>query len=173
MAKDYGADRMVEKYAQPFDEVRKQVEEMKSSGNYSTVEMTNNGGIFAVEKGKARHKPEEIEAGRHMAKAGYHVTLKDETGYTKTPDGYVYSFAFEQKTPNVDIGGARSVLKAMEHARRKPADVVVIYDKHSVYHRNIIDAGISLYERHISNYRFKRIIVISKSGNVYEHSHNI
>lgn len=171
MAKDSGADRMVEKYAQPFDEVRKQVEEMKASGKYSTVEMTNNGGIYAVEKGKARHKLEEIEAGRHMAKAGYHVTLKDETGHVKTPDGKVFSFTFEQKTP--DVGGARSVLKAMEHARSKQSDVVVIYDKHSVYHRNIIDRGISLYEQYIHNYRFKRIIVVSKSGNVYEHSHNI
>lgn len=170
MAKDYGADRMVEKYAQPFDEVRKQVEEMKSSGKYSTVEMTNNGGIFAIENGKARHKLEEIEAGRHMAKAGYHVTLKDETGYTKTPDGYVYSFAFEQKTPNV--GGAYSVRKALGHARLKGADVAVIYDKHSVYHRNVIENGISLFEEK-NTYRFKRIIVVSKSGNVYEHSHNI
>jgi len=171
MAKDYGGDRMVEQYAQPYADVKKKVEDMKASGKYDTVEMTSNGGIYAVEKGKARHKPEEKEAAKHMAKAGYQVTLKDETGQVRTPDGKVFSFTFEQRTPNT--GGARTVLKAMEHARRKPADVVVIYDKHSVYHRDVIEHGISLYEQHISNYRFKRIIVISKSGNVYEHSHNI
>lgn len=169
MAKDSGADRMVEKYAQPFDEVRKQVEEMKASGKYSTVEMTKNGGIFAVEKGKARHKLEEIEAGQHMAKAGYQVTLKDETGAVKTPDGYIYSFTFEQRTPSTK--GSRSVMKALEHAKSKPADIAVIYDKNYVYHRETIEQGLSLYE-HYNDYRFKRIIVISKSGNVYEHSHN-
>lgn len=169
MAKDYGADRMVEKYAQPFDAVKKQVEEMKASGKYSTVEMTNNGGIFAIENGKARHKLEEIEAGRHMAKSGYHVTLKDETGYTKTPDGYVYSFSFEQRTPNTD--GARSVMKSLEHAKTKSSDVAVIYDKYHKYNRNTIEKGLSVYEQY-NKYRLKRIIVISKSGNVYEHSHN-
>lgn len=170
MAKDYGGDRMVGQHAQPYADVKKKVEEMRASGKYSEVEMTSNGGIYAVEKGKARHKPEEKEAAKHMAKAGYQVTLKDETGDVKTPDGYVYSFSFEQKTPNV--GGAYSVRKALGHARLKGADVAVIYDRHAVYHRNVIEHGISLYEQHISNYRFKRIIVISKFGNVYEHSHN-
>lgn len=169
MSKDYGADRMVEKYAQPFDSVRKQVEKMKMSGNYSTVEMSNNGGIFAIEKGKARHKQEEIEAGRYMAKSGYNVTLKDETGMAKTPDGYVYSFSFEQRTPNTD--GARSVMKSLEHAKKKSSDVAVIYDKYNKYNRNTIEKGLSVYEQY-NKYRFKRIIVISKSGSVYEHSHN-
>lgn len=169
MAKDYGGDRMVEQYAQPYADVKKKVEDMKASGKYDTVEMTSNGGIFAIEKGKARHKPEEIEAGRHMANAGYQVTLKDETGVTKTPDGHIYSFSFEQRTPTTK--GARSVMKALEHAKSKPADIAVIYDKHYVYHRQTIEQGLSLYEQ-FNNYRFKRIIVISKSGQVYEHSHN-
>ncbi|MBP5664349.1 MAG: hypothetical protein J6X16_08790 [Bacteroidales bacterium] len=169
MSKDYGGDRMVEQMSQPYADVKKKVEEMKASGKYSEVEMTSTGGIYAVEKGKAHHKPEEKEAAKHMAKAGYQVTLKDETGDVKTPDGYVYSFTFEQRTANV--GGARSVMKALEHAKKKTADVAVIYDKHYVYHRDTIEHGLSLYE-HYNSYRFKRIIVISKSGNVYEHSHN-
>lgn len=169
MAKDYGGDRMVEQHAQPYADVKKKVEEMRASGKYSEVEMTSNGGIYAVEKGKARHKPEEKEAAKHMAKAGYQVTLKDETGDVKTPDGHLYSFTFEQRTPTTK--GARSVMKALEHAKSKPAEIAVIYDKHYVYHRETIEQGLSLYEQ-FNSYRFKRIIVISKSGNVYEHSHN-
>lgn len=168
MAKDYGGDRMVEQYAQPYADVKKKVEEMKDSGKYSEVEMTSNGGIYAVEKGKARHKPEEKEAAKHMAKAGYQVTLKDETGDVKTPDGYVYSFSFEQRTPTK---GGVTFKRALDHAAKKQADVAVVYDKHYVYHRQDVESGIKQFEYH-SSYRFKRIIVISKSGNVYEHSHN-
>lgn len=170
MAKAHGADRMLEKYQRPHSDVVAIVEKMTMSGKYSTVERTSTGGIFAIEKGKAKHKAEEIEAGRFMAEKGYHVTLKDETGFVKTPDGELFSFTFEQRAPQSN--SARSVRKALEHARLKPADVAVIYDKHAVYNRKIVEQGISLYEEYIKNYRFKRIIVISKAGNVYEHKHD-
>lgn len=169
MGKEFGSDRLVDKYRQPHAEVARKVAGMKESGDYSIVEKTAAGGIFAIEKGKARHKPDEIEAGRHMAEAGYHVTLKDETGDVKTPDGHVFSFTYEQRTPT-KAGGAHSVVKSIEHAKKKTADVAVIYDKHHVYNRTVIEQGIELYERH-NKYRFKRVIIISKSGNVYEHSH--
>lgn len=170
MSKEYGADRLVDKYRQPHADVVRKAAAMRASGRYSIVEKTSAGGIFAVEDGKARHKADELEAGRHMAKAGYHITLKDETGDVKTPDGYVFSFTYEQRTPT-KAGGAHSVVKSLEHAKTKPADVAVIYDRNHVYNRKIVEQGIELYEKH-NTYRFKRVIVISKSGNVYEHSHN-
>lgn len=168
MSKEYGADRLVDKYRQPHAEVARKVAEMKASGNYSVVEKTTAGGIFAIEKGKARHKSDEIEAGRYMAEAGYHVTLKDETGDVQTPDGYVFSFTYEQRTPQK--GGA-SFKKALDHAAEKRTDVAVVYDKHYNYHRLDVENGIKQFE-YYRHHRFKRIIVISKSGNVYEHSHN-
>ena len=167
MGKEFGSDRLVDKYRQPHAEVARKVAEMKASGNYSVVEKTTAGGIFAIENGKARHKPDEIEAGRHMAEAGYHVTLKDETGSVKTPDGHVFSFTYEQRTP---AKGGASFKKAIEHASDKRAEVAVIYDKNGIYHRKDVENGIKQYEYH-KKYRFKRILVISKSGNVYEHSH--
>lgn len=166
--KDYGADRMVEQYRQSDSEIAAKVKEMKESGKYSVVEKTSNGGVFAIENGKARHKPEEIEAGKYMAKAGYQVTLKDETGDVRTPDGYIYSFSFEQRTPTK---GGVSFKYALAHAASKMANVAVVYDKNQVYHRQDVENGIKQYE-HYRNYRFDRIIVVSKSGNVYEHSHN-
>lgn len=168
MAKDFGEDRMVEQYRQSSADVAAKAKEMRDSGLYSEVITTNDGGIFAIEKGKAKHKPEEIEAGKYMAKAGYQVTLKDETGYVRTPDGYVYSFTYEQRTPTK---GGKSFKYALDHAEKKGAKVAVIYDKHQVYHRQDVENGIKQFENH-KKYRFERIIVVSKSGNVYEHSHN-
>lgn len=132
MAKDFGEDRMVEQYRQSSADVAAKAKEMRDSGLYSEVTTTKDGGIFAIEKGKAKHKPEEIEAGKYMAKAGYQVTLKDETGYVRTPDGYVYSFTYEQRTPKK---GGKSFKYALDHAETKGAKVAVIYDKHQVYHR--------------------------------------
>lgn len=168
MAKDFGEDRMVEQYRQSSADVAAKAKEMRDSGLYSEVTTTKDGGIFAIEKGKAKHKPEEIEAGKYMAKAGYQVTLKDETGYVTTPDGFVYSFTYEQRTPTK---GGKSFKYALDHAEKKGAKVAVIYDKHQVYHRQDVENGIKQFGNH-KKYRFERIIVVSKSGNVYEHSHN-
>ena len=168
MAKDFGEDRMVEQYRQSSADVAAKAKEMRDSGLYSEVTTTKDRGLFAIEKGKAKHKPEEIEAGKYMAKAGYQVTLKDETGYVTTPDGFVYSFTYEQRTPTK---GGKSFKYALDHAEKKGAKVAVIYDKHQVYHRQDVENGIKQFENH-KKYRFERIIVVSKSGNVYEHSHN-
>lgn len=170
MAKDYGADRKLSPGSQAYADRRKEVEERRASGKYSTVEFDKKtGGIMAVEKGKARHKPEEKEAARHLMNNGYRVVLKDETGQIRTPDGYIGRFTYEQRTPQ--SGQVRTVYRALEHARSKPADVAVIYDKHSVYHRATIEQGIRMYEQHYRT-RFQRIIVVSKSGKAYEHVHN-
>ena len=170
MAKDYGADRKLSPGSDAYVARQKEADEMRASGKYSSVEFDKKtGGIMAVEKGKARHKPEEKEAAEHMMHSGYRVVLKDETGEVRTPDGYIGHFTYEQRTPNV--GTAKTVSKAMEHAKSKGADVAVVYDKHAVYHRQTIEHGIRHYEQH-NSYRLKRIIVISKAGNVYEHVHN-
>ena len=92
MAKEYGSDRLVEQLMQPYADVKKRVDEMKASGKYSKVEITPSGGFLAIEKGKAKHKPDEITAAEYMAKAGYQVILKDETGQLTTREGYIYSF---------------------------------------------------------------------------------
>lgn len=169
--KDYGVDRTVESGSVEYNARMAEVQAMLASGLYSSVEMSKDGGGYvAIEKGKAKHKMEEIEAAHHMADAGYKVVLKDETGFVTTPDGYVYSYTFEQRTP---IKGGRSFEKALEHAKKKGSDVAVIYDKHYVYHKADIHRGIKGYESHRGNrLRFKRIIVISQSGKVYEHCHN-
>ena len=64
------------------------------------------------------------QAAEHMMHSGYRVILKDETGEVRPPDGYIGRFTYEQRTPNV--GTAKTVSKAMEHAKRKGEDVAVV-----------------------------------------------
>lgn len=186
--KDYGVDRTVESGSMEYNARMAEAQAMLASGLYSSVEMCKDGGGYvAIEKGKAKHKKEEIEAAHHMADAGYKVVLKDETGQTTTPDGYVFNYSFEQRTPNPKGDrplrreiGVQSVKKALDHGAEKARkganiDVAVIYDKYHSYDRNVVEAGIRRYEQYNNRnrmFRFKRIIVISKSGKVYEHYHN-
>lgn len=186
--KDYGVDRTVESGSVEYNARMAEVQAMLASGLYSSVEMSKDGGGYvAIEKGKAKHKKEEIEAAHYMADAGYKVVLKDETGQTTTPDGYVFNYSFEQRTPNPKGDrplrreiGVQSVKKALDHGAEKARkganiDVAVIYDKYHSYDHNVVEAGIRRYEQYNNRnrmFRFKRIIVISKSGKVYEHYHN-
>ncbi len=143
---------------------------MRSSGLYSSVDMAKNGtGWVAIEKGNARHKPEEIEAAHHLADKGYKVTLGDETGSVTVPDGRIFSATFEQRTPNAR--GPKGVNKALEHAKKKRANIAVIYDKNRLYDRRIVEGGIRLYEAH-NKFRFQKIIVVGSSGSVHVHTHN-
>lgn len=187
MGKDYGVDRTVDSGTPEYSAREAEVAAMKASGKYTTVEMSEKGGGYvAIEKG-TKHKPEEIEAAHHMADAGYKVILTEEGGSGMSPDGKVFNFVYEQATPNPNKPmtrkeAATSVKKALEHGVKKvrkvgrqggifPLDVAVIYDKYHSYDRRNIEAGIMMFEKY-GNFRYKKIIVISKSGNVYEHYHN-
>lgn len=182
--KAYGADRTVSSSSQEYKNRQSEVNALKATRLYSSVEMSKTGGGYvAIEKGKAKHKPEEIEAAKHMANAGYKVILKDETGIAATPDGKVFNYDYEQRTPNPNGAkpkrgdeGAQSVKKCLDHGLEKikkgaSVDTVVIYDKYHSYDRHAIEKGIEKFEKH-ETHRFKQIIVISKSGKVYEHYHN-
>lgn len=167
MGKTSGGNRTLKSGSREYIARRKEVAEMIASGKYSSVTMSESGGGYvAIEKSSQRHKPEEIEAANHLAKKGYKVILKDEAGQVKTPDGYLFTASFEQRTPT-----QASVHKALEHAKIKNADIALIYDKHHIYHRADIDKGLERYELY-NEYRFKQIIVVSKDGEVHRHRHN-
>ena len=142
---------------------------MRESGRYSSVDMGKGGGWLAIEKSTARHKPEELEAARILSNKGYKVTLKDEGGQVRTPDGYLFSASFEQRTPTKD--GANTIRNALYHARNKGADVAVIYSRDHAFTRGSVENGIKLYEQS-HDYKFKRIIVVADNGNVHRYRHN-
>ena len=169
MAKTSGGVRTYRQGSSTYRKRHAEVAAMRASGRYSSVEMGRGGGWFAIERSSARHKPEELEAARILADKGYKVTLKDEGGQVRTPDGRIFSTSFEQRTPTKD--GANTIRNALFHARNKGADVAVIYSKNHAFTRGSVENGIKLYEQS-HDYRFKRIIVVADNGNVHRYRHN-
>ena len=175
MAKPGGGTRKLKNGSREYNKRLKEVESMRASGKYSSVEMGVHGGYLAIEKSKTQHKPEEIEAGKILADNGYKVILKNEDGHRATGDGTLFSIEYEQRTPTK--GGAHGVLKAIEHARIKvmkgaeEVQIPVIFDKNRLYNKAMVEDGIKLYER-LNRIRFKEIIVVSANGHVHRHKHN-
>lgn len=172
MAKVSGGSRTLTTGSKEYSRRIKEVDDMLASGKYESVEMGEKGGYLAIEKSPAKHKPEEIEAARILADKGYKVILKDESGEGRTPDGYVFSLAFEQKTPNG--GTAQNFKKALDHAASKPdTQVAVVYMKSGVSHhtKQTVEDGIVLFEQHNSK-RFVEILVVTGDGKIHKHRHN-
>lgn len=169
MAKTSGGVRTYRQGSSTYRKRQTEVAAMRASGRYSFVEMGKGGGWLAIERSTTRHKPEELEAARILADKGYKVTLKDEGGQIRTPDGRIFSTSFEQRKPTKD--GANTIRNALFHARNKGADVAVIYSKNHAFTRESVENGIKLYEQS-HDYRFKRIIVVANNGNVHRYRHN-
>lgn len=170
MAKVSGGTRILKTGSKEWAAREKEVSEMQKSGKYSSVTFHKEGGGYvAVEQSKMKHKKEELEAAAFLAKKGYKVILKDEAGQVATPDGFLFKATFEQRTPTV--GEAKGFKNSLEHAKKKNAEIAIVYDKNYVYHRKDVDAGIKLYES-LNNYKFKQIIVIASDGMVHRHKHN-
>ena len=105
MAKTSGGVRTYRQGTSTYQKRKAEAEAMRASGRYSSVEFRDSGGYVAIEKSKMKHRPEELEAASILANKGYKVILKDETGSDigiKTPDGYLFSVSFEQRTPTRD-----------------------------------------------------------------------
>lgn len=93
MAKTSGGVRTYRQGSSTYLKRQAEVEAMRASGKYSSIEMSKGGGYVVIEKSTARHMPEELEAARILADKGYKVILKDEaTGLhgVKHPTG-IYS----------------------------------------------------------------------------------
>lgn len=170
MVKVSGGTRKLKTGSKEWSARQKEVFEMQKLGKYSSVTFHKEGGGYvAIEKSKMKHKAEEVEAASMLASKGYKVILKDESGQVSTPDGYLFKATFEQRTPTA--GEAKGFKNSLEHAKKKKAEIAVVYDKNYVYHRKDVDDGIALYES-LNSYRFKQIIVIASDGKVHRHNHN-
>jgi hypothetical protein len=171
MGKTSGGNRTLKPGSRVYIARRKEVAEMIASGKYSSVTMSESGGGYvAIEKSSQRHKPEEIEAANHLANKGYKVILKDEAGQVKTPDGYLFTASFEQRTPTKD--SATNIRNALFHARDKKSEMAVLYSKDKSFSRKPVEEGIKLFEE-AGKYRFNRIIVIADNGHIHRHKHNV
>ena len=170
MCKQSGGTRILKNGSKKYNKRKKKTREMIASGKYSSVLfMEDGGGFVAIEKSKSKHKPEEIEAANLLAKKGYEVILKDESGSKSTVDGELFSLSYEQRTPIKD--GANTIRNALFHGRDKDADIAVIYSKNHVFSKKSVDEGLKLFED-ASRYRFKKIIVIADNGHIHRRVHN-
>lgn len=169
MAKASGGTRKLKHGSREYRKRQDEIKAMQENGKYSSVTMGTHGGYLAIEKSKARHKIEEIKAGKILADNGYKVILKDEMGQVKTPDGYIFNASFEQRTPTKD--GSNTIRNALFHAKAKNAQVAVIYSKGPAFTRNSVDNGLKLYEQ-ATERRFERIIVVVDNGHIHIHKHN-
>ena len=170
MAKQSGGTKTLKTGSRNFHKRKSKVDEMIASGKYFSVTfMEDGGGFVAIEKSKSKHKPEEIEAANLLAKKGYEVILKDESGSKSTVDGKLFALSFEQRTPVKD--GSNTIRNALFHGRDKGADIAVIYSKNHVFSKKSVDEGLKLFED-ASLYRFKKIIVIADNGHIHRRVHN-
>lgn len=155
--------------------LQKEVDAMRKCGKYESVWLSLKGlGWVAIEKSPMKRTADEILAARYMADVGFKVILKNEAGQAITADGFIFSFAFEQKTPYTK--SSNGIYKALRHARSKstsnlPIDVAVIYDKFGYYLKQDIEVGIKEYERNHRT-RFRGIVFITKTGAVKVFRHN-
>lgn len=175
MVKLYGGSRKLKNGSRQYTRRENEFHEELASGSYSSGYFSQKvGGYYVVEKSKASHKSEELEAVRFMADQGYIVTLKDEGSQQhkiKTPDGYIFTASFEQRTPDGSKNTAENIMGCLRHGRDKKADVTVIYQKYGRHSRADIEKGIRLYEEK-SRHRFKQIIIVTKDGRIHRHKHN-
>ena len=169
MAKTAGGVRTYRQGSSTYRKRQAEVAAMRDSGRYSSVEMGKGGGWLAIEKSTVRHKPEELEAARILADKGYKVTLKNEAGMSKTPDGYLFTASFEQRTPTGS--SAKNIRASLYHGRDKKADIPVLYMKGNGHTRKSVEDGIRYFESS-SKYRFKEIIIVTEDGRIHRHKHN-
>ena len=170
MAKTSGGVRTLKAGSKNYNARRKEFWVLMGSGKYSDGYFSDmSGGYYLVEKSDMAHKTEEFEAAGILADRGYKVILKDESGGLTTPDGQIFTYSFDQITPEGDTPG--NFKNALMHARSKKADVALVYMKHNKHTKQSVVEGIKLYEEK-NKYRFKQIIIVTKDGRIHKHRHN-
>ena len=165
MVKISGGSRNLKGGSREYNSREKEFAEMMGSGKYSQGYFSEKGGgYYVIENSKARHKPEELEAARFLADKGYKVTLKDEAGIVRTPDGYIFKAGFEQSTPKGD--SINNFKHSLEHARNKPgATAAVVYMKEAGHTKETIKKAIDKYST--TNKKRLDVYVVTKDGRIH------
>lgn len=104
------------------------------------------------------------EVAHFLADKGYKVTLKDEAGRIRTPDGYIFKAGFEQASSKED--SVNNFNKCLSHAKSKPgATADVVYMKSSTHSKGTIKKAIDIYSQH--NTKRLDLYVITKNGRIH------
>ncbi len=165
MVKLSGGSRSLKGGSREYSRREVEFHQLMNSGRYSSGYFSDKGGgYYIVENSRAKHKPEELEAARFMADKGYIVTLTDEAGSVKTPDGKIFRASFEQSTPEGD--SVNNFNKCLNHAKEKPdATAAVVYQKKGRHTKETIRQAIKSYSEH--NNKKLDVYVITRDGRIH------
>lgn len=198
MAKASGGTRLVRPTSKTKDENRRfynaQIASGKANAELSYFsEKTGAYLLFMEGHEHSNSHPDgeaELEAGRAIADNGICVTLTPEgdgyemyaTNVKRNADGtstYKYSegtmsvFTYEQKTPtSIQNAAKASVRQAIIHANSKHSQIALIYDKHSLFHRQDIEDGMKYYQSKYNAWKekgVKAVVVVNAKHEMYEH----
>lgn len=167
-----GGVRPVSKTGKAYqNRLREYTAKMASVGYSDGYFSKESGGFYVVVKSNYPHKKEELEAARILADKGYKVYLQDEVGSVSKGDGLIFTFSYEQSTPDKAVGG-HGFKKCLGHAKSKRVQIALIYDKNGRFTDSDINAGILEFEKYNATYRFSRIIVIDRKNRINNYYHN-
>lgn len=198
MSKASGSTRMVRPTSKSKEQNRAYYNEQIASGKADAKlsyfsEKTGAYMLFMIGHNHSKNindSDAEIEAGIGLADNGICITLTPEgDGYEmyatntkhnvdgsksyKYSEGTMSMFTYEQKTPiSIQEAAKASVRQAIIHANSKHSQIALIYDKHSLFHRQDIEDGMKYYQ---SKYRawkgkgVKAVVVMNAQHQVFEH----
>lgn len=125
----------------------------------------------------------EYNAATYLAIKGYQVKMTPEgsgkyalaivKGKSRYGDGFISLTSYEQRssTPINDATARKTVENAINHARKKGANIAVLFDYNKAFKLSDITHGTKHYEdayRDAKHSSVKTLIVVSGRGNVHE-----
>ena len=155
------------------------------SGNYDknlSFYNSSTGGYLLYAKGRKMDNM-EYNAATYLAIKGYQVKMTPEgsgkyalaivNGKSRYGDGFISLTSYEQRssTPINDATARKTVENAINHARKKGANIAVLFDYNRAFKLSDITHGTKHYEdayRNAKHSSVKTLIVVSGRGNVHE-----
>lgn len=184
-SKEYGNTRAVTPTTQAIKASRREYEKYLESNIFDkdlSFFVEEKGGYLLYAKDRKMDN-NEYNAATLMAYKGYPIRMTPEggndyyltiiNGKKKYGDGRIALTSYEQRSPKAaNYATARKTVEnAINHARKKGAQIAVIYDYSRSFKPADIKHGCEHYVRNNEKKRYKSVnwvIVVSGSGNVHE-----
>lgn len=182
MAKTSGGVRIVGKYNNSASANKAEYLAKLRTGMYDEqyCSISEKSGAYVLFMRGHNFSQDEIDVAKALADEGINMILTPEGAQYKVyatnkkklkfSEGYANLHSYEQKTPQNIQSTESSIKKALHHTNDKHAEICVIYDKYSLFHRDDIDSGMKAYQEHTNKWeKIKAVLVVDSKFNVYEH----
>ena len=184
-SKEYGNTRAITPTTVAVKASRREYEKYLKSDifNKELSFFVEDGGGYLLYAKDRKMDNYEYNAATLMAHKGYPMRMTPEggndyyltiiNGSKKYGDGRIAFTSYEQRSPKAanDATARKTVENAINHARKKGAQIAVIYDYSRSFKPADIKHGCEHYVRNNEKRRYKSVewvIVVSGSGNVHE-----